>query len=184
MQHPKDRCSCPPCSTRPSPTISICLTPVGFLAFFHLPEFGDFCWEWKSGKKAKYVGPNVEELSRRKLSKLPPSNKYLSDMHLLLYPLIKCLPLSTWLSFKIHWGYFCTIDFKQTSGSHVAEHSLGGLSVSSPGHSQWLAAIGFLSKYADTTYSGLKAFLGHLTISRITKRKVPMVHTLNCDNFF
>lgn len=49
---------------------------------------------------------------------------------------IKCLPVSTWRLFKIHWGYFCITDFEQTSGAHVAEHSEGMLTVLSPGHSQ------------------------------------------------
>lgn len=82
---------------------------------------------------------------------------------------LKCLPLSAWHFFRIHWGYFCTIDFEQTSGTHVVEHSQGMLGALSPGHSQWLAAIRFLSKYANTAYVILvsKVFPGHLTIRKM-----------------
>lgn len=145
---------------------STSLRPVGFLDFFplYLTGFGDFWWERKHTIKGQ-CGRTVVSWSKRS-DFLQEMRTF--EMHFCFGLLsIQWLRLSTWHLLKIHWGYFCTIDFEQTSGAHVVEHSQGMLTVWSPGHSRWPVAISFLSKYTGTAYVILvsKVFPGHLIVS-------------------
>lgn len=131
---------------------------------------------------------DVEE--ERCLNCLQEINPFKTDIFCFHLLSIKCLPLSTWHLFKIHWGYFLHhwlwTDFRGScdrtfSGqAQCLEPKTFSMTCSYQFSFQacryylfWSKGISRTLEYQwDSTYD-----------SRITRRKVPMVHILNSEIF-